>query len=149
MIRIFGRVLVKETNAGIPDLVVAVFDFDAQSPGAGDTARDTVAVTPVAAARSELSRNNLARLQNRLGSILTDGSGNFDLPISEETALHYGKDRVADLVVAVFAPEDSIDERNPIPLPAEDRLLYLSRSPRANAGPIEAFVIRVHQAQLA
>ncbi len=144
MIRIYGRVLVQETNAGIADLVVAVFDLDPQTSPTSDPITLTSG-PPVPAA---LSRATFSLLQNRLGSILTDASGNFDLPISDETASHYGKDRVPDLVVAVLAPEDSMTDGNPIPRPAEDRLLHLSRSPRANAGPVEAFVIRIRRAQL-
>lgn len=142
MKRIFGRVLVKETNVGIPDLVIAVFDVDS-------TVSSVVQPTTLTAApaNTDLSPALLSSLHNRLGSILTDASGNFDLPISDETAVHYGKDQVPDLVVAVFAPEDSYDG-SPIPRPAEQRLLYLSRTPRVKAGPVEAYLIRISQAQL-
>jgi len=140
MKRIFGRVLVKETNLGVPDLVVAVFDVDPSGTPGGDPPADTGSTNGAVAI--------VSTLQNRLGSILTDASGAFDLPISEETPQHYGTDQTPDLVLAVLAPEDSVDAHNPFPRPFEERLLYLSRSPRAKAGPVEAYLIRITQAQL-
>ena len=139
MKKISGRVLVKETNEGIPDLVVAVFDLDT---GVHEP-RDQPPPREV-----ELSARTVGLLRNRLGSVLTDADGNFNLPIDEETAQHYGHNRLPDLVITVLAPEESDQFEDPIPATFQQRLLHYSRSPRSNAGPFEAYVIRISQKRL-
>ncbi len=54
----------------------------------------------------------------------------------------------ADLVLAVFAPEDSQGPTQVTPLPPLQRLLLYSNVPRRNAGDIEAYVLRIARAQL-
>lgn len=136
MKRIYGRVLVRETNAGIADLQVAVFDVER-----ADEARHELLLL-----RGD--GENLDGLPNRLGSVLTDANGNFDLPIDETLVQRVGRDRTPDLVVAVFAPEDSAGPEQPQPAPDKNRLLHLSRAPRFKAGLVEAYVIRIPQQQL-
>ncbi|MBC8066763.1 MAG: hypothetical protein IAG13_00390 [Deltaproteobacteria bacterium] len=130
MKRIVGRVLVKETNVGIPHLVVAAFDADDVPTPSG----------------SERECGSAQRLGHRLGSVLTERDGSFALDMHEcEPA---GGSARPDLVLAVYAPEDALGLEQPSPLPSERRLLHLSRAPRTNAGSTEAYVIRLLLAQL-
>jgi hypothetical protein len=137
MKRIYGRVLVKETNIGIPDLLVAVYDVDL---GGAEPKQRELALHEQAAFHHALP--------NRLGSVLTDERGNFDLPFDETLIKHYGTDRVPDLVLAIFAPEDSDGPTEPRPLPEAKRLLHLSRAPRFNAGMVEAWIVRIAKKDL-
>jgi hypothetical protein len=129
---IVGRVLARETNAGIANLVVAAFD---QERGAPETFVDE--------RQPELS---VDRLGHRIGSVLTNDNGDFT--IETEHCEPAGGSSRPHLVLAVFAPEDALDIDEPAPLPPERRLLHVSRIPRFHAGAIEAYVIRLLQSQL-
>ena len=128
MKRIFGRVLVKETNVGVANLVVAAFDHE------GSNNRG-----------NEIMCAGLA-LGHRLGSVLTAEDGSF--AISTDQCEPAGGPSRPDLVLAVFAPEDATSAQDPMPLPPEKRILHVSRVARHHAGAIEAFVIRLLQVQL-
>jgi hypothetical protein len=128
--RIVGRVLVKETNVGIANLVIAAFDAD----DVGTSGKHAEEGAP------------MDRLGQRLGSVLTERDGSFVLETTDcEPA---GGSARPDLMLAVFAPEDALGVGHPAPQPPEKRLLHVSRGPRTNAGSTEAYVIRLLQAQL-
>lgn len=133
MSRLFGRVLVRETNAGIPNLVVSAFD---QDPAArGDAAAD--------------HRRELQGIEGtRLGSVITRGDGSFELEYDTWTKGRPGSEIRADLVLAIFAPEDSAGPKEPKPRPPDQRMLHISRVPRIDASPIEGYVVRISRAQL-
>ncbi len=134
MNRIFGRVLVRETNAGLANLVVAVFDQDRPTPEEGGVIG------------AELAPGSIDRIGNRLGSVLTDYTGSFEI-IYEDDAFtpEPGRSARPDLVLAVFAPEEPLASDNPQSAPPERRLLCLSRFPRTDAGRTEAYVVRLPQ----
>jgi|SRR5882724_7132758 len=131
MRRIFGFVLAKEANTGIPNLVVTAFD---REPNADEFRKQS----PSAALLRTLGR--------RLSSVLTDENGKFEL--SPDDLAFSGNETRPDLTIAVFAPEDILDPAHPYPDPPENRLLYLSVVPRTDAGAEEVFVIRLLQEQL-
>jgi hypothetical protein len=136
MRRIVGRVLVKETGVGVPNLVVAAFDARLE-------AKDT------AAAQIKSDRPSVPtmdRVGARLGSVLTDQDGSFSM--TSEELVFPGNDARPDLVLVVSAPEDTQGTSQPLPLGPEQLVLYMSRVPRVHAGSEEAYIIRLLQAQL-
>ncbi len=137
MKKLHGLVLVKETNAGVPNLVVAAYDSAIDFRDLTDDP---------AATATGLSAEILARLGKRLGSVLTDQDGQFAMNSDD---LHFqGTESRPDLVLAIFSPEDIIDAKRPYPFPPEKRILYISRVSRSDAGAEEVYVIRLLQAQL-
>jgi hypothetical protein len=140
MNRIFGRVLVRETNVGIPNLVVAAFDSDV-----GEERRQVPVVDP--------NTTMFDRLGNRIGSTLTDSKGDFvfdfaDVEFQNPEAAQGGRLPRPDILLAVFAPEDTMSIDEPFPEPPEKRILHFTKLPRVDAGLTEAFVIRLMQKQL-
>jgi hypothetical protein len=128
---ISGYVLVKETNFGVPNLVVTAYD--------SDTAIEDIH-------ERGISTQLVRQLGKRIGSVLTDRDGFFTL--TTEALDFPGNETRPDLLLIVFAPEDVQDPQHPYPLPPEKRILYISNVPRADAGAAEAFVIRLLQTQL-
>jgi len=136
MRKIHGRILVKETNAPIPNLVVAAFDSELRLPNIKDGGKDNFRITA----------QFIQQLGKRIGSVITDKLGNFLLG---HTDLQFeGVESRPDLILVVFAPEDTLDDLHPFPLPPEKRVLYISTVPRDDAGSEEAYMIRLRQKQL-
>lgn len=129
MNKLSGYVLVKETNVGIPNLVVAVFDSERSLASAGE--------------KGTFSFSDCGK---RIGSVLTDRDGRFSL--QREGLEFQGNEARPDLVLVVFAPEDVGDLDHPVPLAPAKRVLYVSATPLTDAGGEEAIVIRLLQAQL-
>jgi hypothetical protein len=126
---ISGLVRVQETQAGVPQLLVEAYD-------ARQFADEWSNFQPTARAFRQL---------RRLGSVLTDADGKFVLTTLD---LEFeGNDSRPNLVLAIYAPEDVRDDV-PRPDTPEDRLLYVSASPRFEAGAEEAFDIRLRRVQL-
>lgn len=134
MKQLFGYVLIKETNVGVPNLVVVAFD---SRDVPGDSSLD---------GQRRPSSVQLLRMGRRIGSVLTDKQGSF--AIDRENLEFQGNEVRPNLMVAVFAPEDVRSLENPVSAPPEDRLLFVTKIARADAGAEEAFVIRLLQAQL-
>lgn len=135
MKKIYGRVLVKESNAGVPNLVVAAYDSESDLQKA-------VAIGPANAPAALLTE----RLGKRIGSVLTGSDGAFIFSFDE---LHFtGTEARPDLLLIVFAPEDVQGIESPYPLPPEQRVLYISRVARSDAGAEESYFIRLLQGQL-
>jgi hypothetical protein len=91
MFRIYGRVLVKESNAGIPNLVVAAIDQDVPRPNPGDGPHPSGGNVPVIEAATVPAEipplGVLDRLGDRLGSVLTDANGNFEISFDDNSFL--------------------------------------------------------------
>lgn len=128
MKQLAGFVLAKEQNVGVPRLIVEVYDI-----------RDA---TSVRFDRKE----PLGKIGRRLGSVLTDADGHF--AFSTDDLEFQGNEARPNIVIAVLAPEDACSVDDPVPLPPQQRLLFLSAAPRLDAGADEAFVIRLLAAQL-
>jgi hypothetical protein len=133
MNKIIGKVLVKETGVGVPNLLIVVFDIDPTSTS-GLPAIGTAVVQ--------------GAIGNRIGSVLTDAGGSFELTFESDLFAPGDPERRPDLVLGAFAPEDSQGPDNPTPLPPQQRLLVFSNVPRRDAGRTEAYVLRVTRAQL-
>lgn len=133
MKRIFGCVLVKGTNIGIPNLIVTAYDSE-------------TSIRDIVGGRSIKKDFSLRDIGERIGSVLTDQTGGF---LIERDDLEFqGNESRPNLLMIVFAPEDVQDVKTPLPLPPEERILYISTGPREDAGAEEAFVIRLLQEQL-
>jgi hypothetical protein len=133
MKQICGYVLVKETNSGVPNLVVTAYDCEKS-------------IEAMIADRREKNGASLEKLGKRIGSVLTDQDGKFTL---ESNELEFqGNESRPDLLILILAPEDIQDPESPFPLLPEQRVLYVSTVPRTDAGAEEAFFIRLLQKQL-
>ncbi len=130
MRKVHGYVLAKQTNEGIANLVVAAFYSELTIVALAKHLRD-----------GAVDEEIWVKFGERIGSVLTDASGRFELHAQDD------EHETRSLVLVVFAPEDVADVDNPVPLPPEKRILYASGLPR-RAGAEEAYVIRLLQAQL-
>src|SRR5688572_5969918 len=123
MHKVNGRVLVKETGEALPNLIVALFDHDSAAPSA-------------APGGSSISPGAPSDFGERLGSVLTDANGAFHLEFDVHLFAAADPEKRPDLVLAVFAPEDSQGPGQPMPLSPPQRLLLFSNVPRQNAGNV-------------
>ncbi|QEA39099.1 hypothetical protein FGL86_08455 [Pistricoccus aurantiacus] len=133
MFRIFGNIRVKETGEAIPGLVVVVFDVD---PTQFDPNHLVVRDLPEGVRA------------DRLGSVLTDAGGHFELTFEQADFQLSDQEERPDLMLVVFAPEDSRSANEPSPVTPQERVLHVSRVPRQDAGRTEAYAIRLLKAQL-
>ena len=90
----------------------------------------------------------LDSLGDRIGSKITDTNGYFEFKFEDDEFQSDDQEVRPDLILIVFAPEDSQSVELPIPLPPQQRILHYSSLPRQNAGKNEAYVIRLPQAIL-
>ena len=142
MNQVSGKVLLKETNIGIPDLLVEIYDID---PGtkpeevvAGDGALTGIAVTR--AASSSVSQANL--LGDRLGSVLTDRAGFFKLDYEDaDFRRRNSQEQRPDLLLMVRAPEEMDSLSNA-------KVLHVSKDIRQSAGATETYIIRISNQKL-
>lgn len=123
MNQVLGRVLASGSSLGIPNLVVVIRDVDPTS---------SAAATAAGAAG------------DRLGSVITDAQGNFALTYDDRDFQRAGPERRPDLVLSVLAPEETPAATAAAP----GRVLHTSPAPRAEAGRIESYVIRISETVL-
>lgn len=135
MKRIYGSVLVKETNSGVPNLVVVAYDSE-------KTMQEIISNHK----EGSFTPQFIEKLGKRMGSVLTDSDGKFE--VNSELLDFQGNESRPDLLLVILAPEDVIDEKHPFPLPPEKRILYISSVSRTDAGAEEAYIIRLRQSQL-
>jgi hypothetical protein len=134
---ITGKVIVKESGLGIPDLVVMIYDFDRVD---GFEPRNLIK------ARTGNVSPTFGGLE-KLGSVLTESDGSFSLRF-EDTDFNDpqpGNQR-PDIFMMILSPDDVINTQDPV---GKANLLYYNNFPlRENAGRIESFLIRLTKAQL-
>src|SRR5262245_44302896 len=118
---ITGKVILKETGIGIPDLLVEVYDID-PTPG------------------SAASGGGVIDIGDRLGSVLTDRAGLFRLEYDDaQFQVRDPDEKRPDLSITVRAPDE---DRTP-------NLLHITKDIRQKAGVNEAYVIRIPTESLA
>ena len=101
--RISGRVVLKESGIGIPDLLVVIHDIDpeSQTDGARERAEHE---EPEEGQRTVRAPGGPG---DRLGSSLTDRDGAFHLSFEDnEFRIQDAKERRPDLHLVVMAPEE-------------------------------------------
>lgn len=125
MSTINGRVVVKETNAGVPDLLIVVFDAEAVP--------DEILRQDECGGQPEIWRRMPG---DRLGSVLTDERGRFMMDYEVTAREASGKERRPSLVLLVVAPEDP--SAGPCP-----RVLHVSCGSRIQAARAESYLIKL------
>lgn len=126
MNQISGKVLLKETNIGIPDLLVIVYDID---PGT----------------RPEEIMDGAGIISDgdSLGSVLTDSAGFFKLEYDDAAFRHRKPDELRpDLQLIIRGPEE-------MGSPGNAKVLHMSKDIRQNAGVNETYIVRIPTATLA
>lgn len=156
MYKVRGKVLVKGTAIGIPNLQVVLYDLDKSqqiqgSPTHVEGSQTSAEVFPD-------PKNPDPRLfwqllpGDRIGSVLTDGQGEFELTFDEQTFQAREQTERPDLVLFVIAPEDTqVDDKgNSLLVPdlTTKRILHYSYDIVVNAGRSEQYIIRLPQASL-
>lgn len=126
---ISGKVTVKETGAGIPDLVVVLYDIDP-----GEENEEFPGEKSKASGVSEVA--------DRIGSVLTEADGSWSI-IYDDASFQVlnPTEKRPDVQLMVFPPEDADQEDAPEPL-------FTSKVLRANSGRTEAYMIRIPQQAL-
>ncbi|HNU34938.1 MAG TPA: hypothetical protein PKN75_15230 [Bacteroidia bacterium] len=140
------KILHKETNQGIPDLLVVLMDVDSASDI--ETAKKTNSRSSTARAASASLTNSvdpsaLNKLGDRLGSALTNatGSATFQVDAFDFNLQGKAKEQKPDLLLLVLTHEEpGIDFAN--------RILFISKEIRMNAGSKEAYLIKLDTALL-
>jgi hypothetical protein len=123
---ISGRVVLKETGVGLPDLLIVIHDLDPGSPP------EDTQVSP-----EGRDRARHYGLGDRLGSRLTDKAGNFHFSFEDdEFQIRNAKERRPDLQLVVLAPEEPGAD-------PQSRVLYSSSDIRMDAGRTEQYLIRL------
>ena len=132
--RVLGRVVEEETNRGVADAIIVVYDIDA-------------------AGRANVAANRWSdvlgspRAGDRLGSTATDGRGEFALDYTQRDLGAGDPEGRADLALVVLAAESAV-QGSIVGQPEHQRILRVSMTPRPNAGSTETYVIRIPRARL-
>jgi hypothetical protein len=133
MNRISGRVVLKESGTGIPDLVVEVYDIGLL----------TSAAALRGAVLSSDRESAMASAGRRVGGVVTDATGAFELTYDDEPAPQGAEPRRPALFLVVLAPEETGgDGFGPT-------VLHTSTAIRLRAGKLEQYLIRLSGDQLA
>ncbi len=128
--RISGRVIVRETAVGIPDLLVILHDVDPGTvPEENLGTAAPIGIAPTAAANTGVG--------DRIGSRLTDGNGRFEISYEDdEFRIRNPDEKRPDLWLVVAGPEESGAN-------TATRVLFSATEIRQNAGRNEEYLIRV------
>lgn len=127
MNEIHGKVLIKETGSGVPDLLIVVYDLDPMI----ETEEVLRVITDDKS--SDIWKKIMG---DRLASVLTDENGKFDLQYEDSQFQVRDRERRPDIALFVVAPEDPSTDPCPI-------ILHVSYGTRRNAGRIEHYVIKL------
>ncbi len=131
MSQVSGKVLLKETNVGIPDLLVEIYDLDPE----GGCDEDSESDGRVDMAEPSTALSAYGSGAPRLGSVLTERGGRFALEY-DTAPCNDGRDGCRpDLLLVVRAPEEMSD--------SDSGILHSSRDVRRDAGATEAYIIRI------
>jgi hypothetical protein len=130
--RINGRVIVRDTAVGIPDLLVILHDVD---PGTVPEEALLTGAPPVGIAPSAAASNT--GIGDRIGSRLTDAQGRFEISYEdEEFRVRNPDEKRPDLLLVVTGPEEP-------GVSAAARVLFTATEIRQNAGRQEEYLIRI------
>jgi len=164
---LYGQIVRADNDAGIANLNVTIFDIDSaileliQSQFGGDRSVSELFDFKSASSSSETIQQILALIfgpaqeedgelrgdapaGDRLGSVLTDQAGKFELSFSDEVFNDERKEKRPDLLLIAFGPDVSVDlGGSGFGLPQTHRIVHFSLMPRWNAGRQEAFFIKI------
>lgn len=132
---VIGRITLKETGAGIPNLVVAVYDHDP-----GTRPEEDFSAPNRAAAISPMPQSLFPG--DSLGSVISGVDGSFSLNYDDaEFRIANTTEKRPDLRLMVLGPEDADSDGPPV-------VLFSSKLLRVNSGRIESYSIRLTTRQL-
>ena len=164
---LYGQIVRADNGEGIANLNVAIFDIDSaiveliKRQYAGDVSLSDVINSQPASASPERVQQILslvfgpareedgelrgdAPAGDRLGSVLTDQVGKFELSFSDEAFNDEKKEKRPDLLLIALGPDTSVDiGGSGFGLPQTHRVVHFSLMPRWNAGRQEAFYIKI------
>jgi hypothetical protein len=130
MNKVAGKITVKESGIGIPNLQIIIYDWDPENIPEEHFSEST----------TDKSMNIWQNIPgDRIGSVITDESGGFQLEY-EDSAFQVMNDERPNLVLLVVGPEDQ--SVGPYPT-----ILHVSGL-RQNAGGIETYLIKIPADQL-
>ena len=138
--KVKGIVIVKETKAPVPGVVVSLFDTNPQQ-----------ANIPLSMANISIDSppsDFWAGLKQTLGSTLTDRNGQFEISYNTEDFAAGDKEGLPDLVFMVLAPAKSQSPDTPVSEPQSKRLLHITTMPRTDAAREKTFSIPLLQSQI-
>lgn len=154
---ITGKVAVKGTGVGVADVLVVIYDIDDDRvpiPNRDDMGRPE-------GSDGEIWEALTDRGGDRLGSVLTDEDGKFELYYDDSEFRRGDRDEEErpDLVLFVLGPEttrgfddgergDGEDAELPTATPLNRQILHYSNVPRTEAGETESYIIHLHREQL-
>ena len=143
-----GKITLKETGLGIPDLLVVIYDLD---PGTkpdefikslvnstNEPSGGLSPAKPITGGGKE-PVNTLGFLGDRIGSVLTAQDGTFKMTyVNEEFQILNETEKRPDLFLMILGPEESQKT-------IESNLIYYSPEIRQNAGRSENYFIQLTQ----
>ena len=137
-----GKVIVKGTFLGVPNLLVVAYDLDAPSKGESDENLSKIV-------SASLARSWIDFPGDRIGSVLTGEDGSFRLEYSDAAFQPEQKDEYRpDLVFFILSPDTRLQETF-FGQPVEHRLLHYAFVARKDAGREEALIVALEQSLLA
>jgi hypothetical protein len=123
---ISGKVVLKESGIGIPDLVVAIYDLD---PGTKPEEEIGTPAGPISATSQPFATQPAG---DSLGSVQLNKDGTFRLTFDDaEFRIRKPDERRPDLLLMILAPEDADSETPP-------KVLFSSKLLRQNSGRTES-----------
>lgn len=137
-----GKIFVEASGQGIADLVVTLYDLDPvtynEFNNGGSSLDDLI---------DNLFQNSAMRTWldfpgDRIGSVLTDRFGRFQLPFNDEEFRVRNTEKRPDLLLFVFGPDRAMGN-HPF-----QRLLHYAWVPRVNAGRLEHYAIAISRERL-
>ncbi|MDH4473993.1 MAG: hypothetical protein QE487_15405 [Fluviicola sp.] len=135
MYLITGKIVVKETGAGIPNLVVRAFDIDVVS-----------GKSKIASFFSSGDQQVDQLLPyDSLGSVLTSDDGVFSLEFEEADFTLSDKELRPDIFIMIEAPDDVLSENN---ADTVNRVMHTSKAIRLKSGKTESYFIRIEESVL-
>ena len=116
-----GKIFDVATKNGISDLHVTIYDVNRTATS------DAAATLP-----------SLLKIATRLGSVLSDASGQFTFSYGRDDVLSLasGEKKRPDLFIVVAAPDDESAA-------SSNKVIYFSNPPRTNAGRVETYNIGI------
>jgi len=136
MNKISGKIVLKESGIGIPDLLVSIIDIDPK------TQPEEIIASFVDGNNAPIAATGQGFPGDRIGSVLTNTNGTFELAYEDdEFKIRNENEKRPDLFLIVQAPEESGRD-------FKSRILFTSIAFRQNAGRTEQFLIWLTTEQL-
>jgi len=160
--KITGQIVRADNGIGIVNLKVVIFDIDAIASRkirdasnlmAGTTPPDSTDSLPLmntlgllfgTANEEDMNLRGVAPAGDRLGSVLTDAYGNFEIEFEDVAFNDVGKEKRPDILLTVIGPDiTEVVDGFGIGKTELIRLVHMAIYPSWNAGRQEAYFIKI------